>query len=273
MLQGEVTRRFLYGYQLLRQQGTIKSGRQFALSLDYLPQSWNEILQGRRDMPLDLLHKAATAYKINPSFLFSGEGDPFFEENMNEKVRLRTIVVNEKAQERIVLVPISARGNYPLKYQDTDFIQALPFFTLPEYHNSVGTHRCFEVSGDEMEPCLFDGERVIGSYMHPNLWQNGIRDNHCFVVVTKTQILVRRVLNKLEDSQSLILISDNNYYPPTRVHTDDVREVWLIIQKISPFLHGQAYNEDMVKEQISMLYDQMMEQNRLIKALVDRKII
>jgi Peptidase S24-like len=267
-MQGDVTRRFLHGYQLLRQNGTIKSGRQFALSLEYLPQSWNEILQGRRDMPLDLLHKAAVEYHVNPNFLFSGEGDPFFEDHMNEKVRLRTIVVNEKAQERIVLVPISALGNYPAKHQSTDFIEALTFFTLPEYHNSVGTHRCFEVSGDQMEPSLFDGERVIGSYLHPDRWQNGLRDNHCFVIVTKTQVFVRRVLNKLEDSQSLILIADNNYYPPVRVMQTEIQEIWLIIQKISPFLHGQAYQEDALKEQIAMLYDQMMEQNRLIKALV-----
>jgi phage repressor protein C with HTH and peptisase S24 domain len=266
--QGEVTRRFLYAYQLLRQQNIIKSARQFAISLDYLPQSWNEVVQGRRDMPLDTLYRAASMYRIDPSFLFSGEGDPFFSEHMTEKLRLRTVVVNERGQEQILQVPVSVQGAYPKSLNDATFFETLPSFTLPDFTHTAGTHRCFDVAGDQMEPCLFDGDRVIGSFLHPDRYTNGIRDNHCYVIVTKSEVAIRRVLNQLESTQSIILMADNNYFPPTRVLIEDVREVWLIIQKISPFLHGQTYKEDVLKEHINFISDQITEQNRLIMSML-----
>jgi Peptidase S24-like len=267
-MQGEVTRRLLYAYQLLKQNGTIKSGRQFALGLDYLPQSWSEVQQGRRDIPLDVLHRAINLYKIDPTFLFSGNGEPFFNEFMNEKVRIRTIVVNELAQENILFVPLSALGTYPSACTSPEYLTELPRFTQPEFKVISGNHRCFYIASDQMEPALYDGDRVMGSFLHPDKWAAGIRDNQVFVVVTKSEVVVRRLLNKLIDQKSIILVCDNNFHPPVRVYEEDILEIWLVIQKTSPFLHAQTYKEDTLKEQIGMLFDQLTEQNKLLQTVM-----
>jgi hypothetical protein len=270
-MQTDVTRRFIYAYQILRKAGTIKSGRQFAISLNYLPQSWNEILQGRRDIPLDFLHRACIAHQIDPAFLFSGEGDPFFQEHINERVRIRTVVVNDKAAERIAFVPVSALSAYPDGIRNAQFFEQLPYFNLPDFQQTHGTHRCFEVLGDQMEPSMYDGDRLICSYAHPDKWVTGIRDHYCYVIATKTEVVVRRVLNKLADTESLILVSDNNYYPPVRVQIADIQEVWLVIQKISPFLHSQMHQSDQNREQIAFLTEQMVELQKLMH-VVSQKI-
>jgi hypothetical protein len=270
-MPSEVTERFLHCYQLLRKDGIIKSGRQFAMDLDYLPQSWNEIVQGRRDVPLDLLQRAIDTYKLDPSFLFSGDGEPFYIEKMNERVRIRTVVVNEKAQERLVFVPITALAAYPKEVQNPDFFKILPIFTLPDFHYQASTHRCFEILGDQMEPGLYEGDRVVCSFLHPDKWVSGIKDNHCYIVVTKAEVSARRLINKLELSDSLILMPDNNYFSPVKLHISDILEIWLIIQKISPYLHSKLYQDDIVKEQIALLNDQMIEQNKLLRGLLDRE--
>jgi len=53
-----VTERFIKCHNLLKEENRIRSSRQFALSLDYLPQSLSEILRGRRDVTIELLRKA-----------------------------------------------------------------------------------------------------------------------------------------------------------------------------------------------------------------------
>ena len=66
-LNSIVTQRFIKCHNKLREENRIRSSRQFALSLEYLPQSLSEILKGRRDVTIELLRKAVEKYKIKRS--------------------------------------------------------------------------------------------------------------------------------------------------------------------------------------------------------------
>jgi transcriptional regulator with XRE-family HTH domain len=72
-----VSQRFIKCHNKLRESKIIKSSRQFAIELDYLPQSLSEILNGRRDVTIEVIRKAVDLYRFNPTFLFTGEGDLF----------------------------------------------------------------------------------------------------------------------------------------------------------------------------------------------------
>ena len=72
-----VTDRFIYCHDELKRLRKVRSSRQFALSLDYLPQSLSEILKGRRDVTLELLRKGVEKYEMNPVFLLTGKGSHF----------------------------------------------------------------------------------------------------------------------------------------------------------------------------------------------------
>ncbi len=231
-----VTQRFIKCHDKLREDNRVRSSRQFALSLDYLPQSLSEILKGRRDVTIELLRKAVEKYKINPVYIYTGEGPMFMSEESDNSFRVLTIVTNSDEDERIVHVPVPAQAGYASDMSDPTFIQELPTFTLPDYKYKVGTHRAFDVAGDSMEPTMFEGDKVVCSYLEPTLWETAIKDNYVYVIVTRADVVVKRVVNRLKAEKQLKLFSDNAYYEPYTVNIGDIREIWYVRAKISPFL-------------------------------------
>ncbi|MCB0641957.1 MAG: peptidase S24, partial [Phaeodactylibacter sp.] len=188
-----VTQRFIKCHDKLKETAQVRSSRQFAMELDYLPQSLSEILKGRRDVTIELLRKAVERFKVNPVYIYTGEGPMFMTEADQNSFRLLTIVTNNQDDERIVHVPVPAQAGYAGELMDPTFIEELPTFSLPDYKYQVGTHRSFDVAGDSMEPTLFEGDKVICSFLEPNLWESSLKDNFVYVIVTRGDVLVKRI--------------------------------------------------------------------------------
>ena len=251
----------------LKTDGVVRSYRQFAMSVDYLPQSLSEILKERRDVTIELLRKSVDAYKINPVYIYTGEGPLFMTDEGHKNLRVLTIMTNSQDDERIVHVPIPAQSGYASELSNPTFIQDLPSFTLPDYKYKVGTHRCFDVSGDSMEPTLFEGDKVICSFLEPTLWETAIKDNFVYVIVTRGDVLVKRVFNHMKEQKQLDLHSDNSFYEPYRVNLGDIREIWYVRAKISPFLPSPQNISNMLREEMQELRKQLGNQNRMIELL------
>lgn len=262
-----ITQRFIKCHDKLREENRVRSSRQFALSLDYLPQSLSEILKGRRDVTIELLRKAVDIYKINPVYIYTGEGPMFMTEEDHKSFRVLTIVTNASDDERIVHVPVPAHAGYASELTDPTFIQDLPTFSLPDYKYKVGTHRSFDVAGDSMEPTLFEGDKVICSYLEPTLWETSIKDNYVYVIVTRGDVLVKRLTNKIKAEKALTLISDNGYYEPFDINIGDVREIWYVRAKISPFLPSPQNIQNMLRDEVKELQNTINAQSRLIENL------
>lgn len=262
-----ITQRFIKCHNKLREENRVRSSRQFALSLEYLPQSLSEILKGRRDVTIELLRKAVDVYKINPVYIYTGEGPMFMTEEDHKSFRVLTIVTNASDDERIVHVPVPAHAGYASELTDPTFIQDLPTFSLPDYKYKVGTHRSFDVAGDSMEPTLFEGDKVICSYLEPTLWETSIKDNYVYVVVTRGDVLVKRIHNRIKTDKTLKLISDNAYYEPFDVNIGDVREIWYVRAKISPFLPSPQNIQNLLRDEVKELRNTIKEQSRLISNL------
>lgn len=260
-----VTQRFIKCHNKLREDNSVRSSRQFALSLEYLPQSLSEILKGRRDVTIELLRKAVDKYKINPVYIYTGEGPMFMTEEDHKSFRVLTIVTNSSEDERIVHVPVPAQAGYAGEMTDPTFVQDLPTFTLPDYKYKVGTHRSFDVSGDSMEPTLFEGDKVICSYLEPTLWETSIKDNYVYVIVTRGDVVVKRIQNRIKERKQLELYSDNNFYEPYNVNLGDIREMWYVRAKISPFLPSPQNVQITLHEEIRQLQSIITKQNNLIE--------
>ena len=272
-----VTQRFIKCHNKLRENKTIKSSRQFALELDYLPQSLSEILKGRRDVTIEVIRKAIDVYRINPIFIFTGEGALFLQESDNSNMHILTVVTDVSDDERIVYVPIPAQTGYVSELGDPNFVKNLPSFTLPDYKYKVGTHRCFDISGDSMEPTLFEGDKVVCSYIEPGLWESAIKDNYVYVIVTKEDIVTRRVSNQLKENKLLEVQSDNNYYEGYTIPLSSIREMWYVRAKISPFLPSPNRINNLFLEELTGLKESLREQskrlgnmNETITKLVER---
>jgi transcriptional regulator with XRE-family HTH domain len=94
-----ITQRFIHCHNKLKEENRVRSSRQFAMALEYLPQSLSEILKGRRDVTIDLLRKAVEVYKINPVFLYTGEGPLFMSEDNRQDFRTLTVVTDPQNDE------------------------------------------------------------------------------------------------------------------------------------------------------------------------------
>jgi hypothetical protein len=237
------------------------------MQLEYLPQSLSEILKNRRDVTIELIRKAVEVYKMNPVYLFSGEGPLFMKEDDHKNFKVLTIVTDTQNDERIVHVPIPAQAGYASESSDPVFVQELPTYTLPDYKYKVGTHRSFDVSGDSMEPTLFEGDKVVCSYLEPSLWESSLKDSYVYVLVTKGDVLVKRVQNRIRDEKCINLISDNAYYEPYEVKISDVVEIWYVRAKISPFLPSPSNVKNMIKGEMDDLRKTIQNQSKIIENL------
>lgn len=262
-----VTQRFIKCHNKLREDNRVRSSRQFALSLEYLPQSLSEILKGRRDVTIELLRKAVEMYKINPVYIYTGEGPMFMSEEDHKSFRVLTIVTNVQDDERIVHVPVPAQAGYASELSDPTFIQDLPTFTLPDYKYKVGTHRSFDVAGDSMEPTLFEGDKVVCSFLEPTLWETSLKDNYVYVIVTRGDVVVKRLFNKLKAEKKVLLHSDNDAYTPYQVNVGDIREIWYVRAKVSPFLPSPQNLNRYMREEVAELRRTIIKQSELIENL------
>ena len=264
-----VTERFVKCLDKLKEDGRIRSSRQFALSLDYLPQSLSEITKGRRDVTIELIRKSIEGYDMNPFYLFTGEGTMFNTGEQVSNFRQLTIVTDGQDDERILHVPIPAQSGYAGEVLDPDFVRSLPAYTLPDYKYKVGTHRSFDVSGDSMEPTLFEGDKVICSYLDPNHWDSAVKDNYVYVMVTRGDVLVKRVFNNLKQEKNFLIHSDNEFYEPYSVPKEDVREIWYVRAKISPFLPSPNNIQNIVRAEVKELKNTIINQSRLVQNLYE----
>jgi len=248
--------------ELLKEQNKIQSFRQFALSIDYLPENLYRVLNQRDDPGYDIISKACNLYDLNPTYLLTGKGVKFTTETVKSDFRILTIVTDVHNKERIIHVPIPAQAGYINEVPDTVFYSELPTFSLPDFKYSQGTHRSFDVSGNSMTPVLEEGDKVVCSFLEPNQWMTGIRDDYVYVLITRTDVIVKRVKNMLKQEQCLLLISDNTRFRPYHLAAEDIREVRFVRTKISTFSHTIPMNP--LQETIENLQSTIREQQEMI---------
>ena len=266
-MKNVVSQRFIKCHDKLKAEKRIRSSRAFALSLDYLPQSLSEILKGRRDVTIELLRQSIAKYKLNPVYLFTGDGPMFMTEESNQNFRVLTTITTPDADELIVHVPLPAQSVYAGELSDPSFVESLPTYSLPDYKYKVGTHRSFDVPGNSMEPTLFEGDKVVCAFLEPTLWQTGIKDNFAYVIVTRNDVVVKRVRNYLADSKELEVVSDNSFYDTYRIPLSDLREIWYVRARITPFLPSPQNIQRYVHDEMSELKATIAQQGKLINKL------
>jgi hypothetical protein len=75
-MQNPVTVRFIECFESLQARKYVRSARQFSLSVEFHPQSFHEILKGRRDVTLELVRKTVRTYPVSCDYLLKGVGSP-----------------------------------------------------------------------------------------------------------------------------------------------------------------------------------------------------
>ena len=265
-MQDIVTKRFINCHDYLVNNNFVRSSRQFALSLDYLPQSLSEILKGRRNVTIELLRKAIEKYKLSPSYIFKGEGS-LLESGQGKTSDVLVVLADENQQERIIHVPFPAQAGYGGQLHDPHYMKNLPNYTLPDPYFRTGTFRSFDISGDSMEPILYEGDRVVCSYVDRNYWRHDLRDNYVYVVITHSDVVVKRIQNNISKDGTITLISDNDYFQDRIIPIDDVIEMWLVKMKISSFVASPKNMKNALHKELDSMRETIKVQNSNITEL------
>ncbi len=131
------------------------------------------------------------------------------------------VLVDNKNNDIIEVVPVKASAGYLTGYSDPQFIEELAVMNLP--FKITGKHRAFGIKGDSMPP-LKEGAVVVGKYVES---LEDIKDGQTYIVLTKNDGLVYKRLYRENKSNSLLKFhSDNSAYQPYNVKTSEILEVW-----------------------------------------------
>jgi len=260
-MQDPVTQRFVLAHNELLASNVVRSSRQFALRLDYLPQSLSEILKGRRKVPLELIRKMCLEFNVCSRYLIEGLGAPFKEENPEGDNSVLMVVTDTQNNEKIVHIPYAAQAGYGGQLANPEYFDELPKYSLPFDNFHGGTYRSFEIAGDSMEPTLYQGEKLVCAFIEADSWISRVKNSHVYIVITEDDIVVKRVENRIAIDQTIVLHSDNDFYPPRIVPASEIREFWYPRLKMSSFMDTLSSQNSMIKE-LNSTIEKLLKQNR-----------
>jgi len=220
--------------------------------------------EGRAEPKLETLQNIALYFKITLDELINTnialKGKKNQADVMGNSLRILPVSVDkESGKEQVVIVPVKAAAGYLDGFSDVDFIRSLPSFSLPiQELGKERTYRLFQIKGDSMKP-IPEGSYIITEYMQD--WRH-IKDNHCYILITKDDgIVYKRVLNRI-DQEELVLKSDNPEYKPYSIGIEQLAEVWKAVGYISlelPDANGDPLSVNQVMHALIKLQQEVTD--------------
>lgn len=94
-------------------------------------------------------------------------------------------------------------------------------------------HFWFPIIGDSMEPTIYIDDYVLAALVEPQDYST-IRDNYIYIISTANHgILIKRVLNRLEERGQLYARSDNRSYSSFNIDHREIVSIWEARAKLS----------------------------------------
>lgn len=150
-------------------------------------------------------------------------------------------------------------------YFDEADVMRLPASMLPR---TSAKRLCISVSGESMEPTIYDGTRIVVRLLDRSEWAR-IRSGEVYVVTDREgNSYVKRLRNNLETSGRLILTSDNpnqRKYTPLPLMEDEISNVWTVELVISDIVPPSE------RDQIDDLRDEMRELREWVRNMQNRE--
>ena len=268
-MNNKLSERFIECMDLLKSTELIPSLRQFSLAIGVHPQCISDIYTHKREVNADIILKAANIYDINPNYIFLGIGEPILMNSDNPNHFETTQQIGDQGclSYKIKHVPYEIQDAYPSYLKEEAFLEKLPIFYFPDVKFSRGEHRSFDVSGDQMEPTIFGGEKLIGSLVERKDWTTHLKRNYVYVIVQKNQVVPKRIIDFNSNNGTITLKCDNGYYQDEIINQNEILEIWLVTNKISPFMPSPKNIRNSLFQEVDSLKSTISEQSKMIKSL------
>lgn len=185
-----------------------------------------------RTLPgLDIVEKMSKIFHIKPSVLIYRD--------ISEKLEMHYLLpsfhtaapnrhlemLTESQNHLHLFVPVKASAGYLNGEYVLEPIDEYKQVILPWFHEET---RSFEVSGDSMEPIMYDGDIVTGvkCYSLTEITHDGI-----YVVVSKNVGITIKRMELNQKDKTVILKSQNPNYANMEIDADQVKEIWIVRAK------------------------------------------
>ncbi|MDQ3142711.1 MAG: hypothetical protein M3Q56_10750, partial [Bacteroidota bacterium] len=249
----------------------VRSARQFAHDLDIMPQSLNEILKGRREVPHSCLETLVQKFNVRSEFILTGKGPILIEVLALKELKILNIITDMEGKEWIIHVPITAHAGYAISHQEPEFVCELPKYSIPGMTDfRDGSMRSFDVAGESMMPCIYPGDRVVGVYVHHVLWEQKLKENTIYVIITKNEIVVKRLSNLIRTEQKILLHSDNPEFLSYAINIQDICEIWEVKLKLSTQLEVIKPLDNNQDLNLMKLNQAIEKQTKLLEKMVNK---
>ncbi len=132
----------------------------------------------------------------------------------------------ESAPFLVPFLPVKAQAGYVKAYDQAIYLDTLEKFSVPPGIDHRGAEwMYFEVEGDSMLDTFAPGDIIFCS-MVPQVDWNEIRNFYVYVVITETEVMIKRLYRK--DAENWVMISDNeDLYPQQILKVRDVKQLWV----------------------------------------------
>lgn len=265
-MQNPVTLRFIEAYQYLAKESKVNSARQFALSLDFYPQSFNDILKGRREATIELLRKAIVKYDLDAQYLFTGVGSIERKESINQ--------ISSDDNLKTPLVLVKDRSEYAEHVDSQLYINGLSQISVYYPPGKGYEFRAFEVANDDLKPSMVKGEMLVCRKMKPQDWSTKILDGFIYTFVTDHGVVIERVLNFLNDNGTVILKSNlAEVNSQETLSINEIKEVWEVRLRITPDVpnpNNQKYRTDQRLNDVSSILEKQSESISSLHVTINR---
>ena len=176
---------------------------------------------GTSEAPYDILKKIAYHFHISIDLLLSVDVRKIDIQDLISLENNRLILpiqVDQNGDNSIEIVTEKVKAGYLTGYSDPEYIESLQQINLPFL--GPGKHRGFPVEGDSMPPHE-QGSIIVGRYVEK---LGEVQDGKTYILITKNQGMVYKRLNK-NKKNSLVLESDNRFYPNYEVKFSEILEI------------------------------------------------
>lgn len=177
---------------------------------------------GTSEAPYDILKRIALFFHISIDLLLSIDVRKIDIQDLIKLENNRLILpiqIDHRGDNIIEVVTQKVKAGYLSGYADPEYIESLQQISLPFLGS--GKYRGFPVEGDSMPPHE-EGSIIIGRYIE-NLGE--VQDGKTYILITTNQGMVYKRLNK-NKKNSLVLESDNSFYPNFEVKFSEILEIW-----------------------------------------------
>jgi transcriptional regulator with XRE-family HTH domain len=194
---------------------------------------------GTSEAPYEILKKIAHHFHISIDLLLAVDVRKIDLQDLIKLENNRLILpiqVDTIGENVIEIVTQKVKAGYLSGYADPEYIESLQQISLPFLGS--GKHRGFPVEGDSMPPHE-EGSIIVGRYVE-NLGE--VVDGRTYILITKNQGMVYKRINK-NKKNTLVLESDNSFYPNFDVKFSEILEIWEYQCNIGRTDHKQPATE------------------------------